>query len=263
MPQRQRVSILITGFSTLVGEGICQILSHSEFDHYLLQASAEGSVESLRAEPSVIAILSVSSGDHALAELALLQQASPATRIVLMADAFDLKQMVAAFKMGARAYLLQKIGALALIDSLRLVTCGEKVIPGALLEHLPDTLMNSRSKPEIPVEIGNLLSQREMDTLRCLVLGYPNKVIASRLDISEPTVKVHVKAILRKFGVQNRTQAAIRAVNQGIAATRRVAGLRRAGFRAAVEFRLIRSAAASRVFIGERTCPISQGHQMQ
>ena len=49
-------------------------------------------------------------------------------------------------------------------------------------------------------------------------MGYPNKVIARRLEIGEATVKVHVKAILRKLNVQNRTQAAICAVNHGIQA---------------------------------------------
>tara|TARA_B100000678_G_scaffold112723_1_gene94268 strand:- start:261 stop:548 length:288 start_codon:yes stop_codon:yes gene_type:complete len=49
-------------------------------------------------------------------------------------------------------------------------------------------------------------------------MGYPNKVIARRLDIGEATVKVHVKAILRKLNVQNRTQAAICAVNHGVQA---------------------------------------------
>src|SRR3546814_5032995 len=56
------------------------------------------------------------------------------------------------------------------------------------------------------------LSEREVEILRCLILGYANKVISRRLDISEATVKVHVKAILRKLRVSNRTQAAIWAV---------------------------------------------------
>ena len=53
-------------------------------------------------------------------------------------------------------------------------------------------------------------------TLRYLLLGHPNKVIARRLEISEATVKVYVKAILRKLRVRNRTQAAIWAFNNGI-----------------------------------------------
>ena len=59
------------------------------------------------------------------------------------------------------------------------------------------------------------LSPREKSILRCLVEGDSNKSIARKIDIAEATVKVHVKAILRKIRVQNRTQAAIWAMNHG------------------------------------------------
>ena len=62
------------------------------------------------------------------------------------------------------------------------------------------------------------LSDRETEILRQLVLGEANKVISRHLSISEATVKVHIKAILRKLRVLNRTQAAIWAINHGIAA---------------------------------------------
>ncbi|MBL0408620.1 response regulator transcription factor, partial [Microvirga aerilata] len=57
------------------------------------------------------------------------------------------------------------------------------------------------------------LSPREAEILRSLMRGEPNKVIAKRLDVTEATVKVHVKAILRKVGAANRTQAALWATN--------------------------------------------------
>jgi two-component system nitrate/nitrite response regulator NarL len=58
------------------------------------------------------------------------------------------------------------------------------------------------------------LSLREIEILACLVSGQPNKIISRQLEISEATVKIHVKAILRKVGVQNRTQAAIWAIGE-------------------------------------------------
>lgn len=66
------------------------------------------------------------------------------------------------------------------------------------------------------VSATQVLSEREVLTLRYLLMGHPNKVIAKRLEISEATVKVYVKAILRKLRVSNRTQAAIWAVNAGM-----------------------------------------------
>jgi two-component system nitrate/nitrite response regulator NarL len=60
------------------------------------------------------------------------------------------------------------------------------------------------------------LSDRELEILRWLIMGCPNKVISKRMEISEATVKVHVKAVLRKLRVKNRTQAAIWAANHGM-----------------------------------------------
>jgi two-component system nitrate/nitrite response regulator NarL len=65
---------------------------------------------------------------------------------------------------------------------------------------------------------GHKLSEREIEILQCLVEGNSNKVIANRLRITEATVKVHLKSILRKIDVSNRTQAAIWALNQGFSA---------------------------------------------
>src|SRR3546814_7300148 len=63
------------------------------------------------------------------------------------------------------------------------------------------------------------LSEREVEILRCLILGYANKVISRRLDISEANVKVHEKAILRKTRVSNRNPAAIWAEKRGLVTT--------------------------------------------
>jgi two-component system nitrate/nitrite response regulator NarL len=124
--------------------------------------------------------------------------------------------MVDAFRAGADGYILKEIGCDSLIESLRLIKLGEKVMPSELVRHLPQHSMAPNSSTEPEANLAELLSEREIETLRCLVLGYANKVIAYRLYISEATVKVHVKAVLRKLMVQNRTQAAIWAVNHGV-----------------------------------------------
>ena len=67
---------------------------------------------------------------------------------------------------------------------------------------------------------GLPLSNREIDILRCLLDGDPNKVISQRLRIADATVKVHIKAILRKLNVQNRTQAAMWAASRGLTLSR-------------------------------------------
>jgi two-component system nitrate/nitrite response regulator NarL len=151
-----------------------------------------------------------------------LTQAFPDCHVVLLSSIFDFDAMVDAFQAGADAYLTNEIDCRSLIGSLKLVSLGEKLLPSKAVEYLPTRTGGNPapiSAANEESELFDLLSEREVETLRCLIMGYPNKVIANRLDISDATVKVHVKAILRKLKVQNRTQAAIWAVNNGLGAS--------------------------------------------
>lgn len=134
-------------------------------------------------------------------------------QLVLLASKFDMDFIVSAFNCGVHGFILKEISCSSLVGSLKLVALGEKIMPSRLADHLPNWISNDVVAQHHNSKTLDLLSEREKETLRCLVSGYPNKIIARRMDISEATVKVHVKAILRKLEVQNRTQAAIWAVN--------------------------------------------------
>jgi len=107
----------------------------------------------------------------------------------------------------------------ALLKALELVMLGETFIASALvLTMLEGTGQAHGSRPGMPPALSpandtasspHNLSTREVEILRGLMEGESNKVIARKLDIAEATIKVHVKAILRKVRVQNRTQAAL------------------------------------------------------
>jgi two-component system nitrate/nitrite response regulator NarL len=152
--------------------------------------------------------------------VATAAQAFPASRIVVLSDKFDLDVMIECFREGCYAFIIKNISSLSLVASLRLVAMGEKVMPSSLVEALPD-------KASAPAQANGTnqsfeaagLSMREVQILACLVAGHPNKIISRQLGISEATVKVHVKAILRKVGVQNRTQAAIWAMGENVPST--------------------------------------------
>ncbi|WP_181832707.1 helix-turn-helix domain-containing protein [Bosea caraganae] len=116
---------------------------------------------------------------------------------------------------------MKTINCSTLIKSLELVMLGESIFPSAILTRMADEHgLDIEIEDEIAVEeppilhSSRSLSAREMQILQCLVRGQSNKMIARNLDIVEATVKVHIKAILRKIHVQNRTQAAIWAVNR-------------------------------------------------
>jgi two-component system, NarL family, nitrate/nitrite response regulator NarL len=108
--------------------------------------------------------------------------------------------------------LNDEISADALLQALKVIQRGERVISRQLAPFF--------AKQSVPVYRGPRdvasLSPREKEIVQRLVLGESNKVIGHGLHITEATVKVHLKAILRKFSVQNRTQAAIWAINNGL-----------------------------------------------
>jgi len=147
-----------------------------------------------------------------------VKERSPETRIVALADQFDLGFVRVAHEAGVTGFCLTTSGPEVLINSLELVMLGERVLPfkvvRALMEKAPpagnqlvqdDSMAGSRPSDLTACK----LSAREAEILGCLTKGEPNKVIARRLDITEATIKVHVKAILRKIGATNRTQAAM------------------------------------------------------
>jgi two-component system nitrate/nitrite response regulator NarL len=143
----------------------------------------------------------------------LLRKVEPSPKVVILAPPH--KPLPADFPLDEIHGLLgQHIAPAALVRALELVVSSEHVYP---IDRGFLTLLKDRTGPRIrlPRELEDL-SQREIEILRCLAMGYPNKTIARQLDIAETTVKAHVKAILRKTKAGNRTQAATWSMSHGI-----------------------------------------------
>jgi two-component system, NarL family, nitrate/nitrite response regulator NarL len=146
------------------------------------------------------------------ANLRAIREVFPTARIVVLADDLSVDVLRAAMGGGADGFLIKNVSPEALIQSLQLIMLGEKVFPTNLASMLLD--MNAIS----PQHSVRGLSPREQEILQSLVTGASNKMIAIRLGITEATVKVHLKTLLRKIDVNNRTQAAIWAMNNGFTA---------------------------------------------
>jgi two-component system nitrate/nitrite response regulator NarL len=135
---------------------------------------------------------------------------APTCRIVVVVPKLDINIMGRCFAEGACGYLLERISRDALRESLSLVNAGEKVFPSELASLFPVLTSRFGNQDTVnPEAEASDLSPREIEILRCLTNGQSNKAIAKTLDIAEATVKVHVKRILRKVHVVNRTQAAL------------------------------------------------------
>lgn len=217
-----KVSTVVIGRNLIGREGLRRILCDEDFS---VSASVESGTSLVNREkgskeghdtPNLF-ILDTRASDQLESELEILKNSFPSSKTVVLSDQFNLKDVADAFKFGADGYIVKEISCAALMRSLRLVAMGEKVMPSQLALHLSGAVTKAKVfQLAENSEITNILSAREITTLRYLLLGYANKVIARRLVISEATVKVYVKAILRKLRVKNRTQAAIWAFNNGI-----------------------------------------------
>jgi two-component system nitrate/nitrite response regulator NarL len=135
-------------------------------------------------------------------------------RVVVLANALCLADMARLLNAGADGYLVNELSAEALSLSLLLVMQGEKVLPSTLAGMLASDRGEARSS--VLVQAQRNLTERETQILTCLLNGHSNKHIARALTISEGTVKVHLKSLMKKIAAANRTQAALWARNHGI-----------------------------------------------
>jgi two-component system nitrate/nitrite response regulator NarL len=149
---------------------------------------------------------------------AIANRFNPA-RIVVIGDRVEIRGAILALQAGAHGYLGDNMSASALVKSLELVMLDEMVLPAEFVRWLPTQLIPLQETPVVSDAVDSqkeskspLLSSREVSILKKLTAGSSNKVIAYDLAITEATVKVHVKSILRKIHARNRTQAAIWAI---------------------------------------------------
>ena len=146
-----------------------------------------------------------------------LRQAYPGTRIALIGESSDPERVRDAINAEFDGFILETINITAFPKAVELLMLGERVFPPLPLEAPVKTSSTALSKPTTSaLEALEALSASEMRVLALLSNALANKVIAHDLGISESTVKVHVKAILRKTGSRNRTDAAL--LVQGIGA---------------------------------------------
>jgi DNA-binding NarL/FixJ family response regulator len=143
------------------------------------------------------------------------------TRVVLMTGYDDIEQALHAAMAGAAAYCAKDVEPKGLLHIIREVSDGKFVFDGRVMtdrelqgwiEQQVEGARHSYSEPGSPF---HPLSEREMEVLECVVQGMSNKEIAALLGISHQTVKNHVTSILRKFGVEDRTQAVVYALKHG------------------------------------------------
>jgi len=155
-----------------------------------------------------------------------LRASGNATPVVMLTMSREDADLGAALRAGAQGYLLKDIEPEELVPALEAVRVGDKVVARELVGTLA-RLVGSEARPQgdaarVAKPFAEL-TPREREILEHLADGYSNKMIGRALEITEGTVKLHVKAILRKLGMRSRVEAAVAAVEHGLGRHRRKA----------------------------------------
>ena len=139
----------------------------------------------------------------------------PDAKVIMITMYRQDRYVFEAVKAGARGYILKDADSTALLDAIRRVAAGEALLDGDLAQSVLDDFRDKRE--ELPQEKHNDLNERETTILKLLAQGFSNQDIALRLDISEKTVRNRLSEIFNKLQLNNRTQAALYAIREGIA----------------------------------------------
>lgn len=211
------IEVAIFSQNSIFREGLSKIVSEKNF----LVTAASNSITCIQdhlegRDHPIILLVDFNNRSCEISQFQELKDSFLKVKIVFLSDSFHFDDMVQLFQCGADGYIVKELECESLIGCLHLVASGEKVLPSQLVSELSKHSSVFQRANGATTAVNAQLTDREIEILQCLIMGYPNKVISRHRDITEATVKVHVKAILRKLNVQNRTQAAIWAINHGI-----------------------------------------------
>ena len=202
----QRIRILTVDDHQLLREGIAAVLESQE-DMMIVGEAGNGreAIECFRRHRPDVTLMDLRMPDMSGIEaISTIRREFPNARIVVLTTYTGDAQAAAALKAGAAGYLLKNLVRKELLETIRAVHSGKR-----------------RVLPEIATEIAehfadDSLTEREIEVLRRVATGQSNKLIAAELDISEGTVKTHMKSILPKLDASDRTHAVMIALKRGI-----------------------------------------------
>ena len=209
----EAASIMLVDDHPLLRKGLKQLIAMEDDMQVVAEASSGKDAIALAAEydPDLIVLDLNMQGMDGIETLKQLRDSGVTSRIIMLtvSDADD--DVVAAITNGADGYLLKDMEPEQLLEQIHRAVTGKMVLSEAITEILATAL---RQPAKAPSSQLSSLTNREYEILSLIAKGMSNKIIARELDISDGTVKVHVKHLLKKLGLRSRFEAAVWMVNQ-------------------------------------------------
>jgi len=212
------IRLLIADDHTMVRQGLSQICD-AEPDMQVVGQAADGQESSRLAQlvrPDVVIMdinMPVLDGVQATRHIS---EANPGIGVIILTMYRQDQYVFEAIKAGARAYLLKDADSDELLRAIRAVADGEALLDSAIALKMIEEFRRLQSDP-VGADGISLLTERELDILRLVAQGLDNNDIGDQLGLSEKTVRNRLTVIFEKLHVNNRTQAALYALRQGLA----------------------------------------------
>lgn len=211
----ERIRILIVDDHEIVREGLRGFLKSQE--DFVIIGEADNGAEAVKLARSYIPdvilmdlVMPIMDGINATRQII---NENPSARILVLTSFGDDEKVFPAVKAGALGYLLKDSSPSELLDAIRQVSQGES----ALHPSIARKVLREINRSSTELEEGDRLTTREIDVLRLVAEGLSNQDIAARLSLSEWTVRTHLRSIMAKLNLVNRTQAALYALREGLA----------------------------------------------
>jgi NarL family two-component system response regulator LiaR len=209
------IRVLIADDHAIVRKGLCALLA-TESGIEVVGEARDGVEAVTLAEdlaPHVVLMDLVMPRMDGLEATRRITDSQPTVRILVLTSFGSDDMVFPAIKSGAAGYILKDSGPQELIQAIEQVHRGESSLHPAIARKLLRELASPSSRDAV----ADTLTDREVEVLRLVAAGHTNREIAEGLGISEATVRTHVSHILRKLGLDTRTQAALYALREGLA----------------------------------------------
>jgi two-component system nitrate/nitrite response regulator NarL len=203
---------IVVGSSTLRIHALARCLDNTDFEVVAMSATADQVIiPDVSQHNGLVLILHGRDLESALHDVRTFRARYESGRVAVLLEEFRWPHVLLFFEAGAQACLPESVASNTFVKSLELIMLSDVLLSNpALSVAAPQDELTSPANGE-----PSRLSPQEERILEHLISGNSNKVIARVLDIAETTAKVHVKAILRKLRLSNRTQAAVWALGRG------------------------------------------------